>query len=309
MSDIHGAMRCAATPLAAFLLMAAAPEANRPTQTVQKASASVVRDDKKLALKGVSAPKSPEISKLDRPCAPGIDARSSDLCAQWKAADAASMAALWAMIGTIVAALGTAGLYWQISLTRKAVMDTAAATAAMREANQIARRASISQERAWLVIESIDSSKLRYRFEGARIVIFGDVAFRLQNTGRSAASDIWTQSVAGEATNIWNRIDETAASPLYNEFLPPGGFTDVSTDVYVVFEPVDKKEVLEPLRAGISIKYNGGGDDPFLTECLWVIAAWSDGETGWQASDFNGYFGKSIGMSNSAVFGYHRRVT
>lgn len=76
---------------------------------------------------------------LERPCHEGQDNRQSDLCAQWKAADAANKAAWWAAFGTIVAMIGTAGLYWQIVLTRKAVEDTAEATRAMREANEIAK--------------------------------------------------------------------------------------------------------------------------------------------------------------------------
>lgn len=91
-----------------------------------------------------------EAPALKRPCRDGEDNRNSELCAQWKAAEAASDAAWWAMLGTVVAAAGTLGLYWQIYLTRKAVEDTSYATAAMREANEISRSGIMWSHRAWI---------------------------------------------------------------------------------------------------------------------------------------------------------------
>ena len=85
---------------------------------------------------------------LERPCDEGKDNRHSDLCAQWKAADAASKAAWWAAFGTFVALTGTAGLYWQIVLTRRAVQDTGKATSAMQRQNDIAQEA----QRPWVTL-------------------------------------------------------------------------------------------------------------------------------------------------------------
>jgi len=53
------------------------------------------------------------------------------------------------MIGTLVAALGTLGLYWQIYLTRKAVEDTGQATKAMARQNELTEEAM----RPWLEID------------------------------------------------------------------------------------------------------------------------------------------------------------
>jgi hypothetical protein len=89
------------------------------------------------------------LSPLERSCAKGEDDRQSDLCAQWKAADAAAKAAWWAAFGSIVATIGTIGLYWQLILTRKAVLETGNATVAMQEANKIAR----DEQRPWLQME------------------------------------------------------------------------------------------------------------------------------------------------------------
>ena len=96
----------------------------------------------------------------DRPCQEGSDNRESDLCAQWKAADAASKAAWWAMFATFVTALGTLGLFWQIKLTREAVEDTGAATEAMKEANRISETQSENQLRAWLAFDLSEGARL-----------------------------------------------------------------------------------------------------------------------------------------------------
>lgn len=74
------------------------------------------------------------------PCRNPLSREESDLCAQWNAANAAGDAVLWAMMGTLIATLGTLGLYWQIMLTRRAVEDTTKATQAMLDANEIADR-------------------------------------------------------------------------------------------------------------------------------------------------------------------------
>lgn len=88
-------------------------------------------------------------------CERGQDNRASDLCAQWKAADSAHEAAWWAMAGTLVAMLGTLGLYWQIYLTRKAIEGTGDATSEMRKANQIAEDNSHRELRAYLGCKSV----------------------------------------------------------------------------------------------------------------------------------------------------------
>ena len=136
-----------------------------------------------LATASISTESPPVIEKsvLTDPCEKGQDRRESDLCAQWKAADAAARAALWAMIGTFVAALGTIGLFWQIHLTRKAVEDTGEATKAMREANEIARKA----QRPWVSI-AVKPTVLESR--GAAFQFEAEVS--LTNKGSMVAKNI-----------------------------------------------------------------------------------------------------------------------
>jgi hypothetical protein len=55
-----------------------------------------------------------ESSPIDRECEPGQDQRNSDLCAQWKAADAAADSARWAAWGTWIS--GISGLLVLLAL-------------------------------------------------------------------------------------------------------------------------------------------------------------------------------------------------
>lgn len=74
------------------------------------------------------------------PCDQPKGQSESDLCAQWRAANAAEDSAFWTKWGVWIAIVGSSLLLWQIILTRQAVEDTSEATEAMREANEIAER-------------------------------------------------------------------------------------------------------------------------------------------------------------------------
>lgn len=89
------------------------------------------------------------------PCSDPKGQGESDLCAQWKAANAAADGALWTKWGVWIGCIGSALLLWQIILTRKAVEDTSEATEAMREANNIARDTMERQLRAYLNVTDI----------------------------------------------------------------------------------------------------------------------------------------------------------
>jgi hypothetical protein len=132
---------------------------------------------------------------MERPCDEGRDNRQSDLCAQWKAADAASKAAWWAMIATFVTALGTFGLFWQIKLTREAVQDTGKATEAMEAANNLA----VMAQRAWVFVDDV---KILDHTEGTPIrVIFKNYgqypapAFASEVVARNMRYPFWAQTL------------------------------------------------------------------------------------------------------------------
>ena len=147
----NGIYRGFIAALVGLILVSAAPQngrkesrKNSQTKAETSQSAPAVAPSATKPIKIVQRPIN------ERPCDQGRDNRESDLCAQWKAADAASKAAWWAAVATFVTAIGTFGLFWQIKLTREAVQDTGEATKAMREANSIAREMGQRQIRAYL---------------------------------------------------------------------------------------------------------------------------------------------------------------
>lgn len=144
-----------------------------------------------------SAPVKPvEPPKLERACDEGKDARDSDLCAQWKAADAARDAADWTRLGIILGVFGTVGLFWTLYYTRKAVLaaeeatkgaDDALATA-NRSADASARLASISEEHGQLSLRayvSVTDIKFRADQPGE---LWAEVT--IQNKGSTAALEL-----------------------------------------------------------------------------------------------------------------------
>jgi hypothetical protein len=88
----------------------------------------------------VQATKAVQPTAQQRPCDKGQDDRRSDLCAQWKSADAASDAAFWAMDAFWVAIVGTLGLLFTLYYTRKAVLASESATHSAEEALAVAAR-------------------------------------------------------------------------------------------------------------------------------------------------------------------------
>lgn len=158
-------------------------------------------------------------AELSAPCEPGRDNRSSDLCAQWKAADGAYASAWWAMASTIVATLGTLGLLSQIYLTRKALKETAEATAEMRKANRISQDNSHRELRAYLGCKSVkvdetehDDDEFTIELE---IVNHGQTPARIQRIVLQANwvfDDGSTELVNFDGPNIFNCHRETPVS-------------------------------------------------------------------------------------------------
>lgn len=120
------------------------------------------------------------------PCSKPKGRDESDLCAQWRAAQAAENSALWAKWGFWITIAGTFGLYWQIYYTRKAVEDTSEATDAMREANDIAR----GVQRAWIDIR-VEPTLARKDIEDGW---YFRVDVTSENIGQTVATHIVTRT-------------------------------------------------------------------------------------------------------------------
>ncbi|RZK03356.1 MAG: hypothetical protein EOO76_02875 [Novosphingobium sp.] len=129
-----------------ILLCGASPPADDGREPSGSASTGL---EKSLADIADSQRAMSQPSGLDKPCARGDDQRSSDLCAQWKAADAARSAAdatwLFGAVGTFIGGLTLAAAWSAAKWARKAAEHT-------REGNEIAKRTFEGQVRPWVKV-------------------------------------------------------------------------------------------------------------------------------------------------------------
>ncbi len=179
----NGIYRCIFATLVGLTLVSAAPkQGSEKGGKNPNAQSDAGQSSKPVTGQSSDTVQIPQAPIHDRPCDQGNDNRQSDLCAQWKAADAASEAAWWAAFGSIVAMIGTAGLFWQIKLTREAVQDTGKATVAMEASNAIAAKSAA----AFLAKE-----RGRLCFYRQQISTMGDakyLPFKIENTGNTECS-------------------------------------------------------------------------------------------------------------------------
>lgn len=105
-------------------------------------------------------------SKEAEPCLPGDDRRYSDLCAQWKAADAATLAA-WLTGGSFAAVIIALWLAFQ--------------------SNRIARNTSAIENRAW--IEIVEAKGIRLVQRGAN-KWQADFNVHITNIGKTVARNV-----------------------------------------------------------------------------------------------------------------------
>ena len=139
----------------------------------------------KLERIALAVEKLPSVSAPDRGCQPGQDKRESDLCAQWKAADAAADSAYWtfwtffiALIGLVVGG-GTLVAAWLAARWAKKAADfTETGANAAKGAVEETRRIGEAQVRAYLSIVGAEAKHWDDEFE-FRVLV--------KNTGQSPA--------------------------------------------------------------------------------------------------------------------------
>ena len=115
------------------------------------------------------------------PCHEPKGETESELCAQWRSANAAEDSAFWAKYGFWVAAIGSSLLLWQIILTRQAVEDTDKATKAMQRQNDLMRE----DMRPWIEV-SISVN----RIFSSNIHTSVEYTSNFKNIGRSVARNV-----------------------------------------------------------------------------------------------------------------------
>lgn len=126
------------------------------------------------------------VNQSDRGCARGRDVRSSDLCAQWKAADAAAEAARWSWWQMVVGILGvvvgaaTVGAAVAAALYAKKAAEEATRSATVASD---AHEAFIASERA---IIRVSRAYLYFAFEDLRVTSPYAIRLDVNNLGRAA---------------------------------------------------------------------------------------------------------------------------
>ena len=207
----NGIYRSTIVAFAGLALIGAAPQkSGKENSEYAKASTEIEKGAPAIAPNPTDAVEVIQRPVIERPCDEGRDNRQSDLCAQWKAADAASKAAWWAMVATFVTALGTFGLFWQIKLTREAVQDTGKATVAMEASNAIAAKSAaafLAKERGRLCFYRQQISTMG----GAKYL-----PFKIENTGNTECSLVKIHYIIADQP-VWlqptSRADIRSAIP------------------------------------------------------------------------------------------------
>jgi hypothetical protein len=209
----NGVYRSVFTALVGLILIgtdeppkqAAQGQQGKAAQPQPKRSPSVAAN----TAKPVEAIKSAE---YERPCREGGENRNSDLCAQWKAADAAKNAADWAMRSFWIGILGFLGLLASLYYTRKAVKVADDATKdadraleiANRNADAAVRLAEISERtakiqlRAYVSVDKAEIAENDWSPDGHYVIVL-----QVSNNGPTPAK-IYNITVTGH----WNTDKE-----------------------------------------------------------------------------------------------------
>lgn len=159
-----------------WLILAASPEQHPGPAAQSQSEKAVVQSLNEIAasLKEASHP-----PQADAGCKQGADNRQSDLCAQWKAADAAKESADWTRRAYWLALVG--------ALTGALTLLAAGAAAwyAREAARHTDRAANIAHDayRPWIFIKNISVNPQDWRVRGERF----EWVFQLENKGASTA--------------------------------------------------------------------------------------------------------------------------
>jgi hypothetical protein len=181
-----------------------------------------------------------EPSHLDKPCDEGDDQRSSDLCAQWKAADAAKSAAnatwFFGALGSLIGSLTLAAAWSAAKWAKKAAEHTEvgakeagnsviAARRANRnasEANDISREANYVQSRPYLYLVDQSVAYQHMRSVG-HVGDTGDIVLHFKNFGQTPARRVILRAkvVVGGVWNAGEPVDLEDTATVHLGDYPP----------------------------------------------------------------------------------------
>ncbi|WP_311275736.1 hypothetical protein [Methylobacterium sp. WCS2018Hpa-22] len=167
------------------------------------------------------------------PCKRGQENRNSDLCAQWKAADSASDAALWGFLSFIVGIFGTIGLLINIIYTHRAVSVADKSVVESRRMGEV-------QNRAYLQIIS-KSSKIVFDKDSG--CISPQVEVVVKNTGQTPAREV---KIVAVHSKVWKGSTSFPKADVINY---PG------TNILEIGSQTEGKLVISPLGYGATTEW------------------------------------------------------
>ena len=124
--------------------------------------------------------------EYQNPCRQGWDNRNSDLCAQWKAADAAADAAYWAKWQLWIGIAGVGGLLVSLHLTRLALNKAADANGVAEKSLAQSKENAALDRRPWISINITAPEGLTFHPEFVHIKL----VITIKNVGLTAAHNI-----------------------------------------------------------------------------------------------------------------------
>ncbi len=190
----------------------------RPGATEQKKAEQGEQQGAPAVPPHVKTVEAVESAEYQRPCEQHRDNRNSDLCAQWKAADAALDAAQWAKWQFFLGIAGAVGLLMTIYYTRRAVLAAIASNKNAQDSLTHAKAMASVELRPYLHIDEIKSQPSRGH-AGA-----GFVVIRIKNFGSTPAIDFRLEAgveILNTAKSDLLRKITLRRYPSVNE-IPPG---------------------------------------------------------------------------------------
>ncbi|SFR86509.1 hypothetical protein [Sphingomonas jatrophae] len=174
-------------------------------------------------------------------CRPGEDIRWSDLCAQWKAADAADRSAYWTMVQAVLSLLGIGGLIYNLLLTRAAVKSAEEAGTYSIAAVEAGNRSAEAAVRSVELAELNSKRELRPYLSASDPIVsahgpdFTAVALTITNDGKTPAfiRSVKRAVFPHRFPVLLADVDLSVLKPFFNfqTLLVPGGKLRISTSI------------------------------------------------------------------------------
>ena len=229
------------------------PEQAQTDSRVGDALTNIASTYHQQAERAERAPESP-------PCGPNQYDSHDDLCAQWKAADAAEVAAFWARFSGALSVAGLLGVAAALYLTIKS--------------NQLARQSMHVDNRAWLNL-SVTLGKGSFTWKGdtscVSVVLFSKNLGKTPALNASLIADIYCGT---DLPAAMQRFAERMKNSRNSGFIPENVFPDQGYEHIMSYEfardenPVESSGMVIPaIIACVKYKtlFDGSGDPMRIT--------------------------------------------